>query len=201
MSGRHIAVAAMAWGLALAGCRSPAPPPPPAATARVKDRPGKVMASEVVTAAAVVEAVDQKSRMVTLKRDEGGRVRFRVSDQVKNLAQVKKGDHVNVSYYESIALQLRKPGEVPGVTVAEEAERAKPGELPAGAVAEITTVTTKVVNVDRRKRTVSLELPSSKTLTLKVNDPARLERVKAGDTIEATYREAIAVAVERPGAP
>ena len=202
MRRRRVAGVAVACGLALAGCaRNAAPPPPPTAVMSVKDRPGKVMASEVVTATAVVEAIDQKSRMVTLKRDDGGRVRFRASDQVKNLAQVKPGDHVNVSYYESVALQLRKPGEAaPGVTVAEEAERAKPGELPAGAVAEVTTVTAKVVNVDRRKQTVTLELPSKKNLTVKVGDPMRLERVKVGDTVEATYREAIAVAVERPDA-
>ena len=101
---------------------------------------------------------------------------------MKNLPQVKKGDEVNVSYYESVALQLRKPGEAtPGVTVAEEAERAKPGELPAGAVAEVATVTAKVVTVDRRKHTATLELPNQETVTVKVNDPARLDRVKVGD--------------------
>ena len=202
MSGRRVAGVAVACGLALAGCAEKTAPPPPTAVLSVQDRPGKVRASQVVTATAVVEAIDQKSRMVTLKRDDGERVRFRVSDEVKNLAQVKKGDHVNVSYYESVALQLRKPGEAAaGVTVAEEAERAKPGELPAGAVAEVTTVTAKVVNVDRRKQTVTLELPSTKNLTVKVTDPTRLERVKVGDTVEATYREAIAVSVDRPSTP
>jgi hypothetical protein len=38
-------------------------------------------------------------------------------------------------------------------------------------------------------------------MTVKVEDPRRLEGVKVGDLVEATYREAIAVAVERPGAP
>src|SRR4029450_12916135 len=133
-------------------------PPLPWATevAREKDRTGKVTASDVVTASAVVEAIDQKSRTVTLKRDDGERIRFRVSDEVKNLAQVKKGDHVTVSFYESVALELRKPGEAPpGLAVAEEAERAKPGELPAGALAEGTTVTPNVVDGGRRKPAVT----------------------------------------------
>ena len=106
---------------------------------------------------------------------------------------------MNVSYYESVMLQLRKPGDAaPGVTVAEEAERAKPGELPAGAVAEVVTVTAKVVGVDRSAHTATLELPNTEKLTVKVNDPARLKHVQIGDLVEATYREAIAVAVERP---
>jgi Cu/Ag efflux protein CusF len=167
--------------------------------ARVEDGKGTHSVAELVTASAVVEAIDQKSRMVTLKDHNGQRLRFKVSDDVKNLQQVKKGDQVNVSYYESVMLQLRKPGDAtPGVTVAEEAERAKPGELPAGAVAEVVTVTAKVVEVDRRGHRATLELPNTEKLTVKVNDPARLQRVRSGDLVEATYREAIAVAVERP---
>jgi Cu/Ag efflux protein CusF len=201
MSGRRVAGVAAACGLGLAACARKTPTPPPAAVVTVQDRKGAVAASEVVTASAVVEAIDQKSRMVTLKRADGERVRFGVSEDVTNLGQVKKGDEVTVAYYESVALQLRKPGEAPGVTVAEEAERARPGDLPAGAVAEVTTVTSKVVNVDRRKQTVTLELPNQRNVTVKVNDPTRLERIKVGDTVEATYREAIAVSVDRSTTP
>jgi Cu/Ag efflux protein CusF len=168
----------------------------------LQDREEPAAASQVVTASAVVENIDQKSRVVTLQRADGERVRFRVGSGVKNLGQVKKGDKVTVSYYESVALQLRKPGETaPAVTVAEEAERAKPGGLPAAAVAEVTTVTSKVLDVNRRKQTVTLQLPGTRQITVKVNDPARLDRVKVGDIVEATYREAIVVAVERRAAP
>jgi Cu/Ag efflux protein CusF len=187
-------------GVALAGCarRVPAPPPPTAAVT-LKQGGGKLSAGAVVTATAVVESIDQKSRMVTLKRSDGERVRFRVSDEVKNLAQVKRGDEVTVTYYESVALRLRKPGDTtPGTTVAEAAERARPDDLPAGAVAEVVTVTAKIVGIDRDKREATLELAKGKRLTIKVDDLRLLDRVKVGDTVEATYREAIAVAVERP---
>jgi len=200
MSGCRALGVVIIGGLALAGCAwTSSIPPLPWMAARVEDGKGTRTASDLVTASAVVEAIDQKSRMVTLKERDGQRLRFKVSDDVKNLQQVKKGDQVNVSYYASVMLQLRKPGDAtPGVTVAEEAERAKPGELPAGAVAEVVTVTAKVVEVDRRGHTATLELPNREKLTVKVNDPARLGRVRSGDLVEATYREAIAVAVERP---
>ena len=202
MSGGRALGVTVTCGLMLAACARQSAVPPPAAAVKVHESKGSISASDVITESAVVEAIDAKSRMLTLKESGGQRLRFKVSDEVRNLQQVKKGDRVNVSYYESVMLQLRKAGEATtGVTVAEEAERAKPGELPAGAVAEVVTVTAKVVGIDSRARTVTLALPNTEKLTVKVNDPKRLERVRAGDLVEATYREAIAVAVERPGAP
>jgi Cu/Ag efflux protein CusF len=168
MSGFRAVGAAILGALALAGCaQTSSAPPPPEMAAGVKEGKRTLSASDLVTASAVVEGIDQKSRMVTLKESDGQRLRFKVSDDVKNLQQVKKGDQVNVSYYESVMLQLHKPGDAtPGVTVAEEAERAKPGELPAGAVAEVVTVTAKVIGVDRTAHTATLELPNGEKLTV-----------------------------------
>ena len=85
-----------------------------------------------------------------------------------------------------------------GVTVDEDAARAQPGELPAGAVGREVKVTSKVVKVDRRNRSVTLELPSGERITFAVEDPSQLRRIKVGDLVKATYREAIAVAVNKP---
>ena len=46
----------------------------------------------VVEEKATVEAIDQSTRMVTLKGSKGNSVTFKASDEVKNLAQVKVGD-------------------------------------------------------------------------------------------------------------
>ena len=203
MRGRRGLGIAVACGLSLTACAKPSPapppPPPPVAAATLQAGPNSLTASSAVSATATVQSVNRKTRMVTLRGSDGQLIRFRVGDDVTNLPHVRKGDQVNVTYYESVGLRLRKPGDAAtGVTVAEDAERARPGDLPAGAVAEVVTVTSKVVGIDRRKQTATLELPNHEKLTLKVQDPSRLERVKVGDLVEATYREAIAVAVEKP---
>lgn len=202
MKRRWIVLLSMSLG-GLGCARSDQPKPlPPVAAVAVERGTGAVALAEVIAASAVVQAIDQKSRVLTLLTDAGERIRFRVSDDVQNLAQVKKGDQVNVGYYESVALRLRKPGEAAaGVTVAEEAERAKPGEMPAGAAAEVITVTSRVAEIDRHKQTVTLEMPNKERLSIKVEDAKRLAQVKPGDLVEATYREAIAVSVDRPGSP
>ena len=201
MSGRRAVGLIVGFGSLLAACatQSPPLPPPPAAVATLQEGKNSLTASNTVTATATVKSINQKTRMVTLLRSDGEPIRFRVGDDVTNLPQVRKGDLVNVTYYESVALHLRKPGRGRmGVTVDADAARAEPGELPAGAVGRELKVTSKIVAVDRRNRTVTLELPSTERITFAVEKPARLSRLKVGDLVQATYREAIAVAVNKP---
>ena len=174
-------------------------PAPPVAVATLREGPNSLGSSNTVSATATVQSINRQTRMVTLRRSDGELIRFNVGDDVKNLPQVRKGDLVNVTYYESVALHLRKPGRGHmGVTVDEDAARAQPGELPAGAVGREMKVTSKVVQVNRRNRSVTLELPGGQHITFAVEDPSQLRRLKVGDLVQATYREAIAVAVNKP---
>jgi hypothetical protein len=52
--------------------------------------------------------------------------------EVRNLAQVKVGDTVTVSYLGELSFQVMRPGSgaTPGVTIAQDAVRAEPGQQP-----------------------------------------------------------------------
>ena len=186
----------------MAGCgmgKATPPPPAPVAVSSLSEKPGQVVEQEVVSVAATVVKVDQKARVVTLRKADGEVVDVQVGDEVKNLPQVKKGDQVVATYYESIALTLRKPGEAtPGIETADTVGRAKPGEKPAGLAASQTTVTATVVGLNKKKGTLTLKGPRGKTVTVTARDPKRLEPVKVGDLIEAVYTEAIAISVDTP---
>lgn len=172
--------------------------PEPASTAvAVAEGPGEAAAA--VTTTATVEEVDQKTRMVTLLTADGERVRFKADENIRNLPQVRKGDQVRATYYESIAIAVHPAGEGrPGVSVSQEVERAPLGKMPAGVVVRQTTLTAKVTKIDRAKDKVTLEGPQGGSVTLKVENPKNLDGVKVGQLVEATYREAIAISVERP---
>jgi hypothetical protein len=193
--GTSIGIAAV-----VAGCATQkATPPPPAAVSAVAEKPGQVVEESIETVAARVVKVDQKSRVVTLRNSLGEEFDVHVSDEVRNLPQVKKGDDVVISYYESVAVTLKKPGEAtPGVTVADTAGRAKPGEKPGAAAGSQTTVTATVVGLNKKKGTVTLKGPKGKVVTVTAREPRRLDPVKVGDLIEVTYTEAIAISVEKP---
>jgi Cu/Ag efflux protein CusF len=120
--------------------------------------------------------------------------------EVKNFDKLKVGDQVDLQYVEALTLELKKGG---GLVVARTdksgAVAAKPGEMPAGAVGRQVTVVANVVATDPAKQTVTLKGPKQ-TVELRITDPEQFKRVAKGDQVEATFTQAMAVAVE-PAAP
>jgi Cu/Ag efflux protein CusF len=185
--------------VALAACaKKVEPPPPPTVASTTTEGDGKIQQTNVITVTATVQAIDYKKRLVTLLGPEGDTLQIAAGPEVRNLDQVKRGDLVVVGYQESIALKLKKPGEAePGVTEAAVAERAPVGGQPGAGAADSVTVTTKIVKIDKAKKTVTLKGPEGNTAVVNVKDPARLERVKVGDLVEITYTQALAISVEK----
>jgi Cu/Ag efflux protein CusF len=185
--------------LAACAAEKPAPVPPPEVSSKTTETANKVETQNVVKMTARVVAIDHKTRMVTLRGPEGDPVTFKVDDAVRNLDQVKKGDQVVASYYESIAIRVHKPGEAePGVSTSDASERAALGAMPGAATAQTTSVTARVTKIDKSKPSITLKGPKGKLVTVKVRDPARLDKVKVGDLLQITYTQAVAIAVEKP---
>lgn len=171
-----------------------------APTTVVGESSGPGTASKFFVTSATVLDVDQKTRLVTLRTAEGETVKFEADESVRNLKQVRKGDEVDVTYYEALALRLREAdGEKPGVSVSESVERAPVGQKPAGTMVRNTTLTAKVKAVDKKNQTVTLEGPEGRSVTINVTDPQQLEKAKVGHLVEAKYREAVGITVRAPG--
>jgi len=169
---------------------------PPAAAAPTPVVSGTI-AENTVTVTAKVTAVNQKTRMVTLKGADGKSVTFHVDDSVKNLPQVRKGDLVTATYYESLAYSVMRAGDATrGVAVAQDLATAKPGERPGAIGAQAVTVTAKIKAIDKKNNTVTLKGPKGNLKTVKVKDPSNLDKVKVGDLVQITYTEALAIGVE-----
>jgi len=203
MTRRTNLIRAAACALALGACAAKDKTPEMAAAppAAVPAAPAPVVSGTVaestVTVTATVTAINQKTRSVTLKGPDGKSATIHVDDSVKNLPQVKKGDQVTATYYESLAYDVVRAGDAQrGVTVAEAAAAAKPGEKPAGVGARAVTVTAKIKAIDKKQQTVTLKGPQGKLQTVKVKNPANLDKVEVGDLVQITYTEALAIAVE-----
>jgi len=194
-------VAVACLSISIAGCAaSKEAAPAPAAASAPAALPSGTVGENLVTATATVKAVDQKTRHVTLQRTDGSLIKFVAGDNVRNLAQVKVGDQVTVSYYESLAYEVMKPGAAaPGAAVAQEVGRAKVGEKPGGAGAQVLTVTSTIVGIDKTAGTVTLRGPDGADTTIKVRYPEKLNQVSVGDLVQITYTEALGISVETPG--
>lgn len=149
-----------------------------------------------VSVTATVKAVNLETRMVTLQAPDGRSFTIHAGKEVVNLPQVKAGDVVVAVYTEALAVRMAKPGEVRD-DISQEIGRAKPGSKPGAYEVIETTVTAKIEDINKARQTASLRMPDGDVLTVKVMDPANLEKVRMGDTIVITYREAFAVSIEK----
>src|SRR5262249_28307136 len=132
-----------------------------------------------------------------LRNEKGEEDTFVAGPDVKRFDELKVGDKVKFTYYESLVLQLRKPGE-PSDAAADDAAftRAKAG-LPAAAVARQQKTTVTVKAIDPAVPSITVTTADGRTVTRKIEDKKNLEGVKVGDRIDITYTEAIATSVER----
>ena len=154
-----------------------------------------MMVEDAAVAVATVTAIDEKTRNITLKGPEGDKVTFTAGPEVRNFAQIKRGDRVMMSYFAGFALALGPQGS--GATAelsALETTRAKLGDKPAASVTSKTVAVGTVEAIDRNNRTVTLQ-GAERTVQLEVADDVDLSTVKVGDTAEALYVESYAVQV------
>jgi Cu/Ag efflux protein CusF len=165
-------------------------------TTMVGKGPGVAGAAQTVKVSATITAIDPATRGVTLKGPQGNEFEVTAGPEVKNFAQMKVGDRVDVAYIEALTLELKKGGGMPVArTEKAGAAGAKPGESPAGVIGKQVTVVADVVAVDKDKGLVTVKGPK-RTMDLKVRDPAQLALIAKGDQVQATYTEALAISVE-----
>jgi len=154
---------------------------------------------QTIKASVVVTAVDVAKRHLTIKTDAGDEFTVDVDPEVRNLAQVKVGDHIVVNYYESISASLRKPGDPTETTQELDASRAKAGEKPGAAARSTITVPVTIVSVDTAKNVVKFYGTDKLVRTANVVRPQGKEFIKtlkAGDEVVLTYTESLAISVE-----
>ena len=162
------------------------------------DQPAEplVSSSEVESTVAKVEAVDLKARKVTLSSLQGDLFIIHVGKEAVNLPQVKKGDMVDISYGRELKVWMAEPGDV----VNEQSTvvvRAKPGSKPQGMEVTETNVTAKILALDKTNELAKLALANGKVVTVKVQNPENLNKVKVGDTLGISYLEVVDIAVRK----
>jgi len=72
-------------------------------------------------------------------------------------------------------------------------------KAPGRAAARAVTVKGTIAAIDKEKSTVTLKGPKGRTITIDVKDPSKLEAIKVGDPVVATYMEAVAFQIKKPG--
>lgn len=162
-----------------------------------KQVPAVVLGGSVKAEAEVV-AIDQKSRKITLKGEDGKTQEVVVGKQARNLPQVKVGDRVVIEYDQLLALRLKKG---PGLRETEQREggaRTAAGEKPGAIAVTETHFVADVINVDTKKSVVTIKGAQGRIVDLKIKDKQVLAQIKVGDQVEGVYQQALALVVLPP---
>jgi hypothetical protein len=162
------------------------------APAQVKEIPG-----DTLTVSGTVEAIDQTSRALTFKNDEGELVTIDVAPEVKRFSEIKVGDKITARYYDTVTVRLKKPGEAP---LNKESAAVTPGKgaKPGATVGTQRTMTAVVDAIDPKVPSISFKGPQGWKYSRRVLDKNVLTQVKVGDQVDFIWTEAMIVAVSTP---
>jgi len=149
------------------------------------------------TATFTIVMIDQSSRVVTLKDKNGELQDVMCGPEVQRFAALKVGDVVTVRYHESLVSAIHTPGAGPKPPASAAVTRT-PGERPGGTIAQQLTATVTIVALDPNVPSVTVKMSDGRTISFKVADKKNLEGFKAGDTVDITYTQALAISVAPP---
>jgi Cu/Ag efflux protein CusF len=156
-----------------------------------------VTQTDSVEVTAKIEAIDKTTRLVSLKDEDGETETIYCGPEVKRFDELKVGDTVTFRYYESIAYEIRKPGQPSGLP-AETGPTITRGQgaRPGGTIAQQETATVTVKAIDAKVPSITVLTEDGRTVSFKVEDKKTLKDVKVGDKVEVTYTQALMISVK-----
>ena len=167
-----------------------------AATAVAAQEP--VTKTQSVSATATIQAIDSTGRAITLRDQMGNEDSFTVGPGVKRFNELKVGDKVKFTYYESVVMAVRKPGDPAGTGTSGNAAATRgKGDLPSATIAVQDKASVTVKSIDPAVPSVTVTTADGRTVTRKIENKKYLEGLKPGDTVDITYTRALLTDIER----
>lgn len=161
-----------------------------------QDKPFLVT-SQTMKISAQVEAIDRKSRVVTLRRPQGDTVTFTASDEARNLDQVSVGDIVTAEYVETLSIEVvANEGMEPESGELSAVARTEKGEMPGVIAVDTQIVTATVEEINLETNTYKLKGPDGTVNEYVARNPENLKRAAVGDLVIMTFTESVAISVE-----
>ncbi|MGY2326947.1 hypothetical protein ACW9I4_06005 [Pseudomonas sp. SDT2931_S440] len=175
-----------------------------ALTAHAADIPlSKSLEADEVTTK--VLEVDAANHQVVLEGAEGRKVHVQLSDQAKDLGNLKAGDQVKVLVTHSVAAVLDTDIDksAPDATEKTGVLRATADNPnPGGAAFRQVQVQLKITHIDLAKNQVTLENPAGQSKVLTVEKPeirAGLKDLKVGQSVLVTYTDTLEISTAHKG--
>jgi hypothetical protein len=127
-----------------------------------------------------VTKLDAKNRVVTLKSKDG-QIDILAGPEVKNFAQIKLGDRLNIAYKLATVMELEKIKNNP---TDHKVNIAKQNTVKTSA---------SVLAIDRKSQILTLKEPQGNVLNLKIENPTLLKGLSVNDLVNVTYAPPLAL--------
>ena len=153
-------------------------------------------AESTSTVTATIEAIDKANRTVTVKPPKGASVEIKAPEQIEGFNNLRVGDQVTATYYEAVAVNVRKPGDP--APSGDFSTTMRKDRTPGSETRKQQTFTVTVVSVDPKAPSLTVKGPNGRVVALALRDAKQVQNVKAGDTVDVTYFESLLIKVARP---
>jgi len=150
-----------------------------------------------VTGSATIQAIDSTTRKITLRNDKDGEEdTFVAGPMIERFNELKVGQKVKMTYYESLVVQVRKPGDKVAPAGMEASVTRGTGAMPGATISAQERATVTVKAPDPAVPSITVTTDDGRTVTRKIEDKKNLEGIKPGDKLELTYTAALLTHVE-----
>ncbi len=177
-----------AWMAPAVHAEGSAPPPR-------KARSGSM---EMIRSVLEVVSVDEKSRRLSLKRDDGNTLSLVASPSVRNIGQIHGGDFVVAEYGRAQAVSIKR---ISGNGAGNEgktppAPPAKGKTATARNAKVVHSIVADIIAIDDKKGFATLKGSKDNVIDVVVTDRKALAAVKIGDQVRLDYTDAVAISLK-----
>jgi len=149
-----------------------------------------------LTISATVATVDYANRAVTLADPKGNNIVLLVHKSVGNLAQVKQGAKVKITYLEAVVIAIRDAGAAKTPTAGDAVQVVLPGKKPSVTMVDTIEIPATASAVDRNRRTITLVLSDGRSAVVRVDPGVKsFASLKAGAQVAVRLTQATALSV------
>jgi hypothetical protein len=149
---------------------------------------------KVVVATAQVIGIDRVDRTLVLLGPEGEVIAVEAGYGVRNFDQIRIGDEIEATYYESVAISIERAGGELSESDVLVAARVPEGASPGAVVVETVEVSAEIMSIDRSTRELRLKLPDGRKVKTRVHEGVEIYNdLRVRDLIHVRYTEAVAV--------
>ena len=144
-----------------------------------------------ISKTATIAAIDHKTRVVTLKDNEGNVEDVQCGPEVTRFNELHVGDSVTFAYHAAVVYQIAKPGAAAMSSSTEVSTVKGQGPKPSGAYTHQRKATVTVTAIDPAAPSVTVKTANGHTMVAEVQDKKNLEGLKVGDKVNVTFSEVI----------